>query len=576
MTKRSRNVALGAVAVLTLTLLLDLSGLAALPFYSHGEPREGVVVQEMWRGNGLILPLINGEIIPWKPPMFHWLGLAVSRAIGEVSAWSVRLPSAALGIGLTLAVFFFGAAVGRIRSGWLAALILATNFEWIRAARTARVDMTLTVFVAGALLLFAWLRHRQRTRQVPPSPPARLGFWLLLAAGTLTKGPVAIVLPLLVIGIWALSAPLPSTSEAHSSLRLRLAHAGRVLEDLHPRRGLAMMLTIVAAWYLAAWSIGGTDFLVRHALMENVLRVLDAERLGSGHVHGPFYMVAHLFLGFLPWSFLAPSIAFWLWRARPLDETTRLLVVWVAVLFVFFLVPESKRGVYYLPAYPALALLAGLTLGPGPEGETPRRLVAWQFSGIATVATIAAFLVLSAFLAPLEGLFASFLKPRDAAGVRAALDGIRAGGIPTFIAALAITGLAALVAWQARGAHWLRASFPLAALLVLLIVGIILPAERGIAESRSLRDFTREALARTGDRTLGIEEDSFDWGALFYADRHLPNWRPDTPEPDMLILRRERLGLVAPGCAEILASKGPGVRGRYPYVLTSCSNEENP
>lgn len=574
MTQRSRNLALGAAAVLALTVLLYLSGLAALPFYSHGEPREGVVVQEMWRGNGFILPLINGEIIPWKPPMFHWLGYGISWLAGEVSELTVRLPSTALGIALTLAVFFFGAAVGRIRSGWLAALILATTFEWIRGARTARVDMTLTAFLAGALLLFAWLRHRERTRQIPPSPLARVGFFLLLAAGTLTKGPVAIVLPLLVIVVWAWSAPLRTDPEGPAPWRLRVRNVRTVLDELRLFRGLALAAALVGAWYLAAWNIGGTDFLVRHALMENILRVLDAERLGSGHVHGPFYMVVHLFLGFLPWSFLAPPIAFWLWRQRPLDETTRLLVVWAAVIFVFFLIPESKRGVYYLPAYPPLALLAGLTLGPGPEGALPRRIVAWQFSGIAAVAASAAFLALSAFLAPIEGVITPLLKPRDAAGVVAALDGIRSGGIPTFVAALSITGLAALVVWQARGAHWLRASFPLAALLVALIAGIVLPAERGIAHSRSLRTFTLATVEQTGQRPLSIDDGSFDWGALFYANRHLPAWTPADTPPEFLIVRRERFGILPKACTEVLASQGAGPRGRYPYALARCSSQE--
>lgn len=572
MSKRARSVLLGAAATLVLVATIDLSGLARLPFYSHGEPREAVVVQEMWRGNGLMLPLINGEIIPWKPPMFHWLGLAAARWQGSVNELAARLPSATLGILATLAVFLFGATVSRVRSGWLAALILATSFEWIRASRTARVDMTLTFFLAGALLCFALLQHRQRSMAAEAAQRGAIWlrglFWAFLAAGTLTKGPVAIVLPMLVIGIWAWTGPVEPSALTPRSLRLGKLRS--TLRDLRVLRGFGVILPLVGIWYVVGWWIGGTEFLVRHALMENILRVLDAERLGSGHIHGPFYMVAHLFLGFLPWSFLAAPVGYWLWKERPLDETTRFLVVWFLVIFVFFLIPESKRGVYLLPAFPAMALLCGRTLGPGPEGETPRRLVAWQFNGIAVFAMLISFITLTAFLIPLENLLNPILRPRDLQGTKAALDGLRAGGVFTFASAMAILGAAALVIWQARGAHWLRASFPMAALLGLLIVTIALPAERGIAQARTLRDFARRAAARAGDADLGIVAGAFEWGTLFYADRHLPPFEGTGAPPAFLIFHNEAAAEVPATCSTILKSDGTGPKGRHQYFLARC------
>ncbi|MFP6663523.1 MAG: glycosyltransferase family 39 protein [Deltaproteobacteria bacterium] len=571
MGKRARSVLLGAAATLVLVAAIDLTGLASLPFYSHGEPREAVVVQEMWRGNGLMLPLINGEIIPWKPPMFHWLGLAAASIQGSVTELAARLPSATLGILATLAVFLFGATISRVRSGWLAALILATSFEWIRASRTARVDMTLTFFLAGALLCFALLQHRKQAMATERGATWLRGlFWAFLAAGTLTKGPVALVLPMLVIGIWAWTGPLPAAPTTQPARKLRAGKLRRVLAELGVLRGFAVILPLVGIWYVAGWWIGGTEFLVRHALMENILRVLDAERLGSGHIHGPLYMVAHLFLGFLPWSFLAAPVGYWLWKERPLDETTRFLVVWFLVIFVFFLIPESKRGVYLLPAFPAMALLCGRVLGPGPEGDLPRRLVAWQCNAIAAFAMLISFITLTAFLMPLENLLEPILKPRDLQAARAALDGLRAGGVFTFAAAIAILGAAALVIWQARGAHWLRASFPMAALLGLLTITIALPAERGIAQARTLRDFARQAAARAGDAQLGIVAGAFEWGTLFYADRHLPPFKGIKAPPAFLIFHNEAAAEVPPSCSTILKSQGTGPKGRHQYFLARC------
>ena len=135
---------------------------------------------------------------------------------------------------------------------------------------------------------------------------------------------------------------------------------------LQPIRGLAAVLVIVGSWYVAAWVIGGNDFFVKHVLKENLFRVIDPDALDTGHEHGPFYMLPNFLVGALPWSLLVPAIAWWLWRMRPLDATTRYLVVWFLGVIVFYSIPASKRSVYILPAYPAGALLLGLVLGSRP------------------------------------------------------------------------------------------------------------------------------------------------------------------------------------------------------------------
>ncbi len=59
-------------------LLLFFWGLGNIPFYTKGEPREAVVVWEIYINGEWVLPLRNGTEIPSKPPLFHWLGAFVS------------------------------------------------------------------------------------------------------------------------------------------------------------------------------------------------------------------------------------------------------------------------------------------------------------------------------------------------------------------------------------------------------------------------------------------------------------------------------------------------------------------
>jgi 4-amino-4-deoxy-L-arabinose transferase-like glycosyltransferase len=61
------------VVVLTLLVALVLAWpLAAPGIGTHGEAREGLVVQDLVARGHWVLPLRNGEL-PSKPPLFHWI-----------------------------------------------------------------------------------------------------------------------------------------------------------------------------------------------------------------------------------------------------------------------------------------------------------------------------------------------------------------------------------------------------------------------------------------------------------------------------------------------------------------------
>ena len=72
-----------AIPVVCVCLLLFFWGLGAVPFYTRGEPREAVVVWEICSTGEWILPLRNGTEIPSKPPLFHWLGALLAKALGR-------------------------------------------------------------------------------------------------------------------------------------------------------------------------------------------------------------------------------------------------------------------------------------------------------------------------------------------------------------------------------------------------------------------------------------------------------------------------------------------------------------
>jgi len=166
-----------AAGLLCFSLFLYFWGLGRTPFYTKGEPREAVEVWEEVHNGEWVLPMRNGHDLPSKPPMFHWLAGGSSLLFGQVDEFAVRFPSAVLATLSVLLVFWLGLKKWGTSAGVFAAFMLATNFEWMRAATTARVDMTLTAFLIAAF-------RRARSHRLGRETPARRSRRVLPVDGT--------------------------------------------------------------------------------------------------------------------------------------------------------------------------------------------------------------------------------------------------------------------------------------------------------------------------------------------------------------------------------------------------------
>lgn len=75
-------------------LLLPFLGMAL--FHSKGEPREAIVAVSMLQTGDWILPVSNGDVIPYKPPLLAWCIALLAKLLGgEVTEYISRMPSSA-------------------------------------------------------------------------------------------------------------------------------------------------------------------------------------------------------------------------------------------------------------------------------------------------------------------------------------------------------------------------------------------------------------------------------------------------------------------------------------------------
>ena len=377
------NKAFTIVCVIAVMLTVPFLGLT--DFYSKGEPREAVVAYTMVEHGNWILPINNGGDIPYKPPFFHWCIALFSLLQGHVSEFTSRLPSALALVVMSVGGFVFFAKRKNANMALLATLLSLTAFEVHRAGINCRVDMVNTAFMVGALfLMYRWW---ERGKHSMP--------WLAIlcmSGATLTKGPVGMLLPCAVMGVFMLTQ-----RESLWSTVWRL--------------GLTALLSLVLplCWYYAAYLQGGDEFL-RLVKEENIDRLLGKMAYES-HENPFWYNFLTLITGWLPYTLLFVFSLFVLpWkrfsksgfmqsvrRAEPMQ-----VFVWLAfgLILFFYCIPKSKRSVYLLPCYPFMAwLMAQYVVWLVANRLSAVKAYAWLMSVLGVVLSVA-FVVLKTGVVP--------------------------------------------------------------------------------------------------------------------------------------------------------------------------------
>ncbi len=480
--------------------LVSVPGTRDVPFSNTAESQEALVVWEMRDSGDWVLPRVNGELIPSKPPLYHWIALAISYWRGGVDEFSTRLPSmvaASLAVGL---VFATAQAEWGLSTAAVAAVVLATSPEWLKWAVTVRTDATFAFFLTAALLLGErWLRTGRFV--------TLLGLAAAAGAASLTKGLAGAALVGLVLAIeivrrrlWQRLRPLPLLPAA------------------------AVFVMVAGSWYAAALAQAGTAFFEKQVLAENVYRFLPTVDGGPSRDHSLLFYFPALLVGMIPWSLALPHgvwIALGEWRSRS-SALRPYLLPWLAVVFLVCTAASGKRSNYLLPLYPAAALLAGRELAEllaRASSRSGERVLTLCGIVVAVLISIVA-VVLVAWRLGLEpwNPLLPLLHRQD----RVMLPAIAAKiGAPS-LAALGVAFLLAggfLVATLSRA--W-RTLYALGGLTMLLLAWtaslLVSPLE---AELKSFAPFAERVAARVRPEAPLVFLRQADFAVLFYLRRHV-------------------------------------------------------
>ncbi len=450
------------LAIFLAALCFNISCNQLLPVTDPVEANYALTAKEMLESGDWLSPQIYGKVWFDKPIMIYWL-IAASFKLCGVNDFAARLPSALCGAATAGTVFWFSMCFYRRRySALMAALVLATSLQvWI-ISRGIVTDAALMLFFSFSMAAF----HRWWT--------TRRQLWLDLsfaaaALAVLTKGPVGLVLPGLIIIVFSFFSGGWAWLKPKAFLR-----------------GMGVFTLIAAPWYLAMYFLHGDTFVSTFLGLHNYVRATVSEH-PQDNVW--YYYLVMLPVALLPWSGILLR-CFGQIR-RQWNGAERFLWLWGGMIIAFYSVMATKYATYAYPALFPAAVLIGNSLAQMSRAELRRCEWLWL--------TLPLLLQTLVFM-----FFAGRLENRQ----------------PELLYAVSCLSLIALCLQQIKGRKELF--FPLTAgisamLTVVVIYTLIVP----LVQSRSAKEIVARAFPPASEAATIVSYGDYSTSAVFYGHKNI-------------------------------------------------------
>lgn len=332
-----------------------------MPVTDPVESNYVLTATEMMQAHDYLTPRIYGA--PWfdKPILVYW-GLLASMSLFGNSDFALRLPSlctAALTIGTTFLVW--RKLTHRYLPGLIAAAVLGTSLQFWYISHAIVTDGYLYLFTLGIFYhayqgLNTYTTHANLTTDTAKATSPLATKHIIIAyacAGLsiLTKGPVGLVLPGLILLIYCLF-----TRRYKDCLRL------------FSPWGLFICALIAVPWYGYMYYLHGADYIMEFLGLHNVVRATVSEH---PEMDVWYYYLLLLVVQILPWTGLIIYEMRQLLRLRRhLSPLIIYTLVWLMGTLLFYSLMSTKYITYtfialipltYLIADGALRLSASLS-----------------------------------------------------------------------------------------------------------------------------------------------------------------------------------------------------------------------
>jgi 4-amino-4-deoxy-L-arabinose transferase-like glycosyltransferase len=405
--------------VVTLILLAGLTfflGLGQQAITDSDEAFYAEAAREMVEGGDWITPHFNYEDRWQKPILYYWF-TAGAFAGSDTTEFMARFGSALSGLGLVLVTWAAARRLTRdANAAWIAGAIAATCFGYFMMARASLPDLPLALFITATI--WGATRTIDPAERLPASWAALAG--LAAGLGFLTKGPLALVIPAIVL--------LPIWWRERARAVVRPSHVA-----------IAAGLAVIAGlpWYIAMWAIHGNAYLQSFFVADNLERFATTRYNDARAI---WYYVPIVVGGLLPWTLFLLVLPWRPLRAlvrgqRRLTDVEWRLLIWAAMPLLLFTASVGKQPRYILPVLPPIAIMLGAGIASRINASEER--AAARELTVATLATAAFFALMALLVYRARVLFVSAYPALTWTGIVLASAG-----------AIALVATAILRAWR--------------------------------------------------------------------------------------------------------------------------------
>lgn len=297
--------------------------------YILDEAKNAACAREMMETGQWNYPTFNYELRVDKPPL-HYLFMSLSYKLFGINPWSARFFSAIFGAFTILLVFRFTVRfLNKTTALWASAILLA-SIHFQLQHHMAVPDPYLIFFVTWGLMLFYSAQINNHTTD-------KILMYVAFSLGFLAKGPIAILLPGLIILIF-----LAVINEFKMTTILKFK----------PLLGICITLLITLPWFLAVHFATEGEWTKGFFYDHNMNRF--ANKMEG---HGGIFLLTYLyvFIGMLPFSFyFIQSLRHF--RKNPENKVLLFTLIAALVIVIFFSFSSTKLPNYTVISYPFLAI----------------------------------------------------------------------------------------------------------------------------------------------------------------------------------------------------------------------------
>lgn len=312
---------------------------AYLPITDSVESNYALTAVTMLHHDSWLSPMIYDQVWYDKPPLTYW-ALMITYKIFGINDFASRLPASLIASASVSLMYYLVAKIkGSIKVALASAILLMTCLQFWYISHAVATDGFL-FFFSLATFAYAYLGITKADSS------AMIKAYLAAGLAVLTKGPIGLLLPGLIILLFLISQGL--MKKATDSPRL----TQQVKTCFNPL-GILLFLIIASPWYLAMYIAHGQDFINGFLGLQNMGRAMVAEH---PKFNVWYYYLVLTPLALLPWTPLVISrLKNFQWR----DSFDFFSALWALVIILFYSLVATKYPTYTMPALIPCIIWAG-------------------------------------------------------------------------------------------------------------------------------------------------------------------------------------------------------------------------